>query len=466
MTTLQRVKETIVRYELLTQGDAILVALSGGPDSVALLHILTRLKKTLKLRLGAVYINHQMRPRAATKEEKFCQLLCDDLKVPLIIIHEDVPALSRKLHLGLEETARQVRYATFNHLAVADSYDHVALGHHADDQVETILFRLVRGTGPSGLVGMPIKRGKYIRPLLELTRADVLEYLKKYSLDWCEDASNRSIRFKRNWIRHRLLPELRRHLNPQVDAAILALSETISEEEAYFAADVARLARQVVRVSPGGKIELALKKYSHYAIGVRRRLLRYCLKVTCPDESGPDKEVIQRLDGLALSGSGSLSMPGRIQATVVDGRLFLWRLVQKQVNELFLPGKSLILAWPEVRIAGRVIARKTARSRFPDGRRVWLDWDKLESPLEVRTVCQGDRFRPLGMKGHKKVSAYISDRKVPRPLRDEILLLCDRLGPVWLVGYEIAERAKVDEKTRRVLTLAVSIRKETHGAAV
>ncbi len=455
-----------MRYELLTHGDAVLVALSGGPDSVALLHILSRLRKNFKLRLGAVYINHQMRPRAANKEEKFCQSLCDDLKVPLIIIREDVPALSRRLHLGLEETARQVRYATFDRLASAYSYDHVALGHHADDQVETILFRLARGTGPSGLAGMPIKRGKYIRPLLDLTRADILDYLKEHSLDWCDDASNRSIRFKRNWIRHRLLPELRRHLNPKVDTAILALAETVSEEEAYFDAEVARLAKQTLRVSAGGKIELALKKYSHYAIGVRRRLLRHCLKVTCPNESGLDKEVIQRLDGLALSGNGSLSMPGRVQAVVVDGRLFLWRRAPRQVCESFQPGKSMNLNWPAVRVAGRVVAKKTTKVRFPDGPRVWLDWDRIEPPFEVRTARPGDRFRPLGMKGHKKVSAYLSDRKVPRPLRDEVLLLCDRSGPVWLIGYEIAERAKVDDKTRRVLTVAVSIRKETHGAAV
>ena len=466
MTTLQRVRETISGHDLLTDGDAVLVALSGGPDSVTLLHILSRLRKSFKLRLGAVYVNHQIRPRAAIKEEKFCQQLCDGLKVPLIVVREDVPALARELHLGLEEAARQVRYATFDRLVAAGSFDRVALGHQSDDQVETILFRLFRGTGPAGLAGIPIKRGKYVRPLLELSRKDVIEYLRKNSLSWCEDASNRSVKFKRNWIRHRLLPELRRELNPKVDAAILALADTIAEEEAYFEAEVARLARQALSFSPGGKIELALNKYAHYAKSARRRLLRYCLKVTCPEELSPGKEAIQRLDALAMSGSGTLSLPGRIQAMVVDGRMFLWRPTPIRVSERFEPGRVTIWNWPAVRIFGHVLTRRIAKLRIPDGRRVWLDWDRLELPFEIRTARPGDRFRPLGMKGHKKVSDYLSDRKVPRPLREEVLLLCDRSGPVWLVGYEIAERAKVDDKTRRLLTVAVSIRKETRGAAV
>ena len=422
----------------------------------------------MHLTLGAVYINHGIRPRAAAKEERFCQQLCDRLHVPLTIIREDVPSLARKTRRGLEETARQVRYDAFDRLAAEHGYDRVALGHHADDQVETILFRLVRGTGPSGLTGMPVRRGKYIRPLLDLTRADILEYLKKHSLEWCEDESNRSIRFKRNWIRHRLLPDLRKHLNPKADAAILALAETLAEEEAYLDEEVARIVRKSVSLSAGGKIQLALKKYSHYAIGIRRRLLRHCLKVSCPDGYSPDKEVTERLDGLAMAGAGAISLPGALRAEIAGEKLFVWRPQIRRVVEQFEPGQAVEPEWPAIRLAGRVATRSRAIAvkAQPGARRVRLDWDRLQPPLEVRSIKAGDRFRPLGMKGHKKVSAYLSDRKVPRPVREEVLMLCDRAGPVWLVGYEIAERAKVHDKTRRVLTVAVSIRQKAPGAAV
>jgi tRNA(Ile)-lysidine synthase len=467
MTTLQTVKQTIEANQLLVKGHSVLVALSGGPDSVALLHLLSRLRRSYRLKLSAVYINHQIRPRAAKKEEKFCQLLCDELSVPLTIVREDVPALAKKRGLGLEETARDVRYAIFDSLVKAGKYDRVALGHHADDQVETILFRLVRGTGPFGMTGMPVKRGKYIRPLLELTRSEILGYLKKYSLCWCEDASNKSLKFRRNWIRHRLLPGLRKNLNPKADAAILALAALLAEDEAYLGSIVDRAVRKTVRMTPGGKIALALGTYRGYPVSLRHRLLRYCLKATCMSESTLGREAVQRLDRLAMNGGGAISLPGRVQASVAGPTMYLWVRGAVDVHEELTPGKSLNLDWPAVKFTSRL--EKPARigaSKSTGGSRIRLDWDKLKPPLVVRTIRPGDRFRPLGMKGHKKVGDFLTDRKVPRPLRDEVLLLCDQAGPVWVAGYEIADRVKIDVRTGKVLRVAFSVRQKKVRPAV
>jgi len=467
VTTLQRVKQTIAEHRLVDRGQSVLVALSGGPDSVALLHLLNRLRKSMKLTLGAVYINHHMRPRAARKEEKFCQRLCDDLGVPLTVVREDVPSLAKKRAMGLEETAREVRYEVFDRLARAQSYDRVALGHHADDQVETILFRLIRGTGPSGLTGMPIKRGRIIRPLLDLTRVEIMDHLKANSLPWCEDASNRSIRFKRNWIRHRLLPEIRKHLNPRADAAILALADTLGVEEEYLEGVVSRAVRKSVTVSPGGKIELDLRTFSRYPEWVRRRLVRRCLQVGWATGQKPGRDTIRRLDSLALAGSGAVSLAGRLQAAVAGGKLYLWPRRRQTVRVKYEPGRRLDLDWPEVAFSGRMVSRDRMKvNRKPASRRIWLDWDRLKPPLEIRTARPGDRFRPLGMKGHKKVGDFLTDRKVPRPLRDEVLLLCDREGPVWVVGQEIADRVKIETQTRRILTVAVTVRKKAGRSAV
>jgi tRNA(Ile)-lysidine synthase len=467
MTTLHKVKQTIEAHQLLEKGHAVLVALSGGPDSVALLHILYRLRKSYRLKLGAVYINHHMRPSAAKKEETFCQQLCDRLGVSLTMVREDVPALAKKRGLGLEETARDVRYAVFDRVARAGEYDRVALGHQADDQVETILFRLIRGTGPVGLIGMPVKRGKYIRPLLELTRSEVLGYLKKHSLSWCEDTSNKSVKFRRNWIRHRLLPDLRKNLNPKADAAILALADHLAEDEAYLQSIVDRAVRKTVRMTPGGKIALALGLYRGYPVSLRHRLLRYCLKATCQSESSLGREAVQRLDRLAMSGSGTISLPGLVQATVAGSTLYLWLRGAVDVHEEFAPGRSLNLDRPAVRFTSRLerLARVGAK-RSTGGSRIRLDWNKLRPPLLVRTIRPGDRFRPLGMKGHKKVGDFLTDRKVPRPLRDEVLLLCDQEGPVWVAGHEIADRVKIDERTGKVLTVAISVRQKEVRPAV
>ena len=467
MTTLQKVKQTITRHELIDRSNSILVALSGGPDSVALVHLLCRLSKSIKLRLGAVYINHQIRKRASKKEEYFCQCLCDDLNLPLTIVRGDVPAVAKRDRLGLEEAAREFRYVTFEHLADEDGYDRIAVGHHADDQVETILFRLFRGTGPTGLIGMPIRRGKIIRPLLDLTRAEILEYLQQNQLDWCEDKSNQSLKFKRNYIRHRLLPAVRKNLNPKVESAVLSLAETIGVDEQFLSGVVEKTSHKCLRITPGAKFELALDNYRGYGMALRRRLLRRCLKATCRDGQAPAKDVVERLDRFALDGSGSISLPGRVQATVADNHLLIYDRRKQSVKELFEPGKRLELEWPAIAVTGRVtkLSQSVAQTKRRS-HRVKLDWHKLTPPLEVRTIRPGDRFRPLGMRGSKKVGDYLTDRRVHKALRDEILLLCDQNGPVWLIGYEIADRVKIDNQTRKVLSVGYNVRKGIGRAPV
>lgn len=472
MTTVQKVKQTVTAHDLLDKGNSVLVALSGGPDSVALLHILNRMRKSQKsqksqksmwLQLGAVYVNHQIRKRASRREEQFCQRLCDILNVPLTIVRGDVPAVAKHDKLGLEEAAREFRYATFEHLASEDGYDRIAVGHHADDQVETILFRLFRGTGPTGLIGMPARRGKIIRPLFDLCRTEILEYLKKNKLDWCEDKSNQSLKFKRNYIRHRLLPAIRKNLNPKAENAILSLADTLEADNEILAEMVAKASRKCLGITPGGKFRLALDKYGDYAVAIRRRLLRRCLKATCRDSQMPDKEVVERLDRLALNRSGSISLPGRVQAVVANDHLLIFSRQKRSVRVPFEPGQRLKLEWPSISIAGRVVVKDregvSGLSMKRRSSRVLLDQDKLTPPLEVRTIRPGDRFGPLGLKGSKKVGNYLTDRKVHQAWRDEILILCDRQGPVWLIGYEIADRVKMDDQTRKVLSVGYSVRK-------
>ena len=231
MSILAKVTRTIEAHNLLANGDRVLVALSGGPDSVALLQMLVRLKPHYQLQLAAVYVNHQIRKLPALAEEKFCQSLCKKLKVSLTIHREDIPALAKQQKIGIEEAGRNFRYELFERLAREQKFTRIALGHHQNDRVETVLFRIIRGTGRTGLAGIPVKRDKYIRPLYDLTKAEILAYLKENRLAYCLDLSNERSDQSRNYIRNRLLPEIRKRLNPQVDRAILNLAETLAEEE-------------------------------------------------------------------------------------------------------------------------------------------------------------------------------------------------------------------------------------------
>jgi len=467
MTILRRVKKTIAENDLICRGDSILIALSGGPDSVALLRVLVELRGSMGLSLSALYVNHQIRPRAARKEERFCEQLCDVYVIDLTLVCEDIPALANSEKRGIEETARDFRYGVLEQVADEDGHDRIALGHHADDRVEAILFRLFRGTGRSGMIGMPVSRGRIVRPLYDLTKSDILSYLREVNQDYCEDRSNRSIEYSRNFIRNKLLPQIRGKLNVRADAALLSYSEMVVSEEQFLEKLVTKAVRRCVKISPGGKLALDLAAFDSYDIWLRRRLLRRCFKALSLRSLPPDREVIDRIDQFSRKGGKALSLPQAVRAARVGESLVLYRPGGMAFDEVLVPGKSLRLDRPRVRFRCHLADRSASQvHRGKRSRTVTLDWNKLAPPVSVRSIRSGDRFRPLGLKGSKKVSDYLIDRKVPRVYRDEIPVVCDQKGIVWLVGYEIAERVRVDTLTRKVLRIEFDIRRKSTAETV
>lgn len=456
---------TIERHHLLDRGDAVLVGFSGGPDSVALLHLLVQLRPRYNLRLGAVYINHQIRVRAAKMEERFCHKLCDQLGVDFSIAREDIPARAKRERKGLEETARDFRYETFEQIAKSEKYHRIALAHHVDDRVETVLFRIFRGTGLTGLAGIPIKRGRIIRPLFDISKQELLAYLRTHRLSWCEDRTNRTLDYSRNFIRNRILPSIRSRLNPAVDRAILNLSETAADEVDFLEAVVNKAVRRTVSVRPSGKVEIDIKLVRKIDPWLRRRLFRACFSLLA--EEMPDRHVIERLDRLILSGGKGISLPHRLRAVSVDGKLLLFRPISTWHATRVQIGEVTETGIPGIKISARILSK--ARSSIQKRRnatKVELDWRKIVPPLEVRPIRPGDRFQPLGLKGSKKVGDFLTDRKLPSVYRDETPVVGDQNGIIWLAGFEIAERVKRDSKTKEVLILEVHSRQKDVRKAV
>lgn len=467
MDILATVKKTAADHSLLGVEDSVLIALSGGPDSVALLHVLTRLRRSMKLSLTAVYVNHRIRKKAALAEEKFCQELCDRFDIDLDIVSEDIPALARKQKKGIEEAARDFRYELFDLLAREDGHDRIALGHHADDRAETILFRILRGTGTSGLSGIPVKRGRIIRPLYELSKAQILAYLRTRRLSYCIDQSNEGTDYRRNYLRNRLLPEIRKELNPQVDKALLNLADTSSVEDGFLEQLVDKAVRRCISVTVGGKFELDLTNVDRYDTAIRRRLLRRCLKRLSLSQVTPDKEVIERLEKLITSGGKGLSLPGKVQATTVGDRLVLYRREKHIFQTALESGKKTRIDFPAMEFTSRVEDNWRGRPIKERGsREVTLDWEKIRPPLQVRNLRSGDRFRPLGLGGTKKVGDFLTDRRIPPIYRDEIPVVCDAKGIIWVVGQEIDNRVKIDEETKKVITIGFTVRKSGAAGAV
>ncbi|RKX29012.1 MAG: tRNA lysidine(34) synthetase TilS [Candidatus Zixiibacteriota bacterium] len=464
---IDKFKQTIKDYNLIAPRDAVLVGLSGGPDSVALIHLLHQLSSELKLLLGAVYINHGIRVEAAKIEEEFCQTLCDRLSIDLMIVREDIPDLAHRGKKGIEETARDFRYGVFDRVASEDGYDKIAVGHHADDQVETILFRILRGTGRPGLLGMPMRRDKIVRPLLNIHRREILQYLEEHTLEYCIDQTNQDLDIRRNFIRNQLLQSIRKHINPGVDSALLNLSDIMWHEEQYLEPIVDRAMKKSVSYSPGGKIELALESVCSYDKWLRRRLLRRCLAAISGTEINPNKAVVERLDTACLRKYKAISLSGKIQAVRVENKMVLFRRESSVEVCQLEAGKKVSLKGLCLNFSYRTSKlRQSDLKWIRQSRSVVLDADKVEPPLVVQRFQAGDRFRPLGMTGSKTVNGYLSDRKLHKVYRDEVPVVCDRRGIVWLVGFEIADRVKIDERTGKVIKLECTKKRTDQSSTV
>ena len=464
---LEQVKATIRYHDLLHRGDRVLVGLSGGPDSVALLYALTTLRADLRLELHAVHVNHGIRKEAGPTEERFCEQFCDRLQVPLVIERADIPKVARSEGKGIEEAARDYRYRVFERVANQLNCNRIALGHHADDQTETILFRVLRGTGRTGLGGIPIKRDRYIRPLLEVEKATILKYLSRHELVFCTDESNSDLSYSRNYLRHHLLAEIRKNVNPAVDQALRNLAESLEEEERFLEEIVDEAIRKSASLTAGGKLVLDLNRLGRYAVGTRRRTLRRCLMAISGVSQAPDRIAIARLGRLCERARGSMSLPGRVHAVCSDARLYMY---QQKIPRISLvlesdAGVKIPGLFVEVRRTGPRKAPKKIR-RAPRAKTVLIDADKVAGELVVRTVRPGDRFRPLGMRGTKKVGDYLTDRKIPVAVRDEVLVVCDGRGIIWLVGLEISETVKLNSRTRKVIRLAYRELKTDRGDAL
>ena len=465
MDLLTRIQNDLRANDLLARGDRVLVALSGGPDSVALLHLLHRLRESWRLELAAVYVNHGLRPEAARAEEAFCEKLCAKLGIPLTIERANVKAIATEQGIGIEEAGRNARYTIFETLADSLECDRIALGHHADDQVETILFRVLRGTGGDGLTGIPAKRGRIIRPLLGCTKDELLAYLRGHRLRYRDDASNRSLRYRRNVVRRKILPVAREQVNPAVNTAVIALADNLRADNAFLEEQVSAAWRKWVRQTPGGKLNLAIGGLRTYHEAIRRRLLRRCVIVTWGQRQAPDKDMIARLDRLVQEGRGRISLPDGLFGEVAGERLWIYR-DHDRIGPQPLPDRKWVqLPWPLLTVRSRIEHKPALVD--PKGRRLArFDAARVDGQVIVRGIKPGDRFRPLGMSGTKKVGDLLTDRKIARPVRGEIPLACDNKGILWVVGVEIADRAKLTASTEKVLTIEYRVRKGYRYPAV
>jgi tRNA(Ile)-lysidine synthase len=449
-----RVADAVGRAGMLGSGESVLVGLSGGPDSVCLLHLLCRLKEKFALTLHAVYVDHNLRPDETPAERDFCRDLCERLGVNFTVKSIDVSTLADEKGLNKQEAARVLRYAAFEETAFELKAGRIALAHNADDQLETVLMRFLRGAGPRGLSGMPAKRGMIVRPLIGVERSEIERFLCEESISFVVDSSNLRNDYFRNRIRRELVP-IMRQMNPSLAGTVADTVSILREEERYFDLIVTKTLMKMISRKTARRIELFLSPMEIMDKVILRRVLRRAIEET-DSLRGMSFTHIEDIIGLVKHGpsGGRLSLPRGIR--VIKGYALLIITSEKPVRideyEL-LPPREVA-----VRGAGLVIRAdiRDYAGDVGDGRSsVLLDAGVMEFPLKVRPRAAGDFFFPMGFGKRKKLQDFFVDAKVPRDERDAVPIIVSGSDIVWIAGHRADERFKVKEDTKRFLRLSI-----------
>ncbi|WCN37778.1 tRNA lysidine(34) synthetase TilS [Aneurinibacillus uraniidurans] len=441
---LVRVQHFIKEHTLLRAGDAIVVAVSGGPDSVALLHLLVGLREQYDLHLTVAHLNHCFRGKESEADSKYVQELCAKLAVPCVAESIDVPRIMAETGAGTQEAARQVRYHFLHRVAKETESRIIATAHHADDQAETVLMRLVRGTGMEGLSGIPIQREKeglsIIRPLLAVTREEIEAYCAAHELQPRHDRSNDSDTYLRNRIRRHWLPLMKQE-NPHLTDAITQLT-VLARDENDLMDQIARdTLAEIIHTKKMNTIVIVQNGFVLHHVALQRRMIKLILSYLLKSDIGNIRyfhiEHIRQIIADTYP-SGRLDLPGGIQVRreyqrVIFSSIYKDVSIPPYIYTLEVPGMTYI---PEINRTFRSYFGKrtdTKNVNLP-GTFAVFDPAKIKGKLYVRQRRDGDRMTVLGMTGTKKVKDIFIDAKIPQSDRESIPLLTDESQILWIPG--------------------------------
>jgi tRNA(Ile)-lysidine synthase len=471
----QRVLDFIRRESLIPAvGDApavasggrvVLVGVSGGLDSACLVHVLNQLKGSLGIQLHIVHLNHMLRGESSDEDAVYVEQLGYSLGIPVTVEAMDVNSYRKEYKLSLEEAAREVRYDFFARVAESVGAECVALGHTEDDQVETVLMHLVRGSGLGGLRGMspltdmhPRGRGRLrvIRPLLEVSRKETEDYCLAHGLKPRIDSMNYSLDYTRNRFRHELLPMLR-EANSNVGAAIRRVAHTAADDLSFIESEVAKVWSDAVCVNPIG-ITINTEAILLLHPALQRHLLRRVMGEALGDLVDIEAVHIERMmEALRKPAGRRISLPRGLKFYVSYDTCLLAKDAADacplpevgRMRRLKVPGVTLLPGW-------RVQADVVSHRKQAQGFKACIDADVSGMELTVRRRRPGDRFQPLGMSNAKKLQDFMVDAKIPSTWRDRVPLVCagDEHNIVWVVGWRIAESVKVTDNTCKALHIS------------
>jgi len=467
---LDKFKKTVLKFGLFTPGDKVLVAFSGGPDSVCLLDLLLEVQEEWNLELFLGHFNHKLREEA-DEDEWFAHEVAEKISLPLFLGSEDVLAYAQAHKMNLEEAARRLRYQFLEKTAVETGCARIATGHNMTDQAETFFMRLLRGSGRSGLTSIyPIVDGLIVRPLLEIEKEEIEDYLDKRELDYRLDQSNFDRRYFRNKIRLELLPFIRDNFDPSVVFRVSRLAFLMQEEETVLE-ELTDVTFENAVQQENGDLKLDFKILDSLPLGLARRVIRKAIKELKGDLRGIDFEDIETLlllkegkevylkDGLVLRREKNLLFlkqeePPRIEYEFTwDGQTIL------ELEEA-----GLVFTGSKIRVRKEkdktLKKKKTVFVLGDDSSGVQMDYDRLVFPLTVRNRRKGDRYQHLGAPGKQKVKEIMRAKGIPLQDRNRIPVFLSDDEIVWILGLPVNEKFKVRHDTKNIFVIKLEKQKD------
>ena len=462
----------IQKEHLVSTPSCLLVAVSGGPDSVCLLHILAELREGLGITLHVAHLNHKLRGTESEADARYVSRVTHRLGISATIEEQDVKAYQKHKRISLEEAAREVRYTFLAQVAQSVGAKEAALGHTVDDHIETILMHLVRGAGIKGLQGLqPHTQWQLggnsvtiVRPLLQVSREETTNYCRQHRLKPRIDTSNLSLSSLRNRIRHQLLPLLRSY-NPQVTEALLRTARIAGDDLGFIDEQCLRLWAEIAQ-KQGNTVILDKQRLLKSPSALRRYLLRMSIEKLLGNIKDIEMRHIEDIMSILTKPAGKrLDLPGGLIFAVEYDRYLLSQGREalspfpplEDEFSLKLPGETLLPGW---RIEATITEPSIVKGKEIKGiglinndLTAYLDLDKAGDKLTVRSRQRGDRFQPLGMSQPKKLGEFMIDAKIPQAWRGRIPIVCSPQHILWVVGWRIDDRAKVTPQTKRILRL-------------
>ncbi len=434
----KKIREYIDKYNMINRGDRVIVGLSGGPDSVCLFFVLLALSKEYDISILAIHVNHMIRGADADEDEEYVKQLCESFQVPCKAIKIDVPALAKKSGRSLEEEARLVRYDIFEKEAIeleaAGETVKIAIAHNLNDNAETVIFHMARGSGLDGMCGISPVRGRIIRPLLGVAKKDIMSFLEENELAYCVDATNSETIYDRNRIRHNILPELI-EVNDKALEHISEMTERLGEVANYISLE----ARGLLQIAALPDNKLRKRAIATAPRVIAAQAVKEYLSGFMPHQKDVAAVHIDSiLDLLSSDGERQIALPYKKKLIISYEELYVEEDEDKKCQGTF--------NYREFEYNGDMKYPKEIYTK-------WFDCDRIGTNIVIRTRSEGDYLCIDSAGNRKSIQDYFVDEKIPRHLRDQIPLVCDGNHVMWVVGHRVSEYYKITSDTKRVLEI-------------